>query len=126
MKKLEKASWEEANKDGFILQGYTKANNHIIREITSKLGLQYAMAYVIILSHRNTVNNQCFPSNELLARQCAISVRTLSNFITQLNIYGYILINSGRQNVNSNYYFPKEDFYNNEGCMATRRKGKLK
>lgn len=127
MKKIEKIGWEELDKEGMILNGFVKANNTIVREIINKCDIQASMVYIIILSHRHDGTNKCFPSLELIARECGLSVRTITNTIKKLVEWGYIIVDSGRQGVSNNYYFPMEQFYNGEGVGATRRgKGNFK
>lgn len=127
MKKIEKISWEEQDKNGMILNGFVKANNTIIREIINKYDIQASMIYIIILSHRHDNTNKCYPSLELIARECNLSVRTITNAIKKLVDGKYLIVDSGRQGISNTYYFPREQFYSGEGIGATRRgKGNFK
>lgn len=124
MNKTIKSSWEEMDKTNFILNGFTKCDNLLIRKIINSTDPQTAMLYILLLSHRNAQTNKCFPSISLLANEMGLGVRTISRMITKLTEKGFIIIDSGRQGVNSDYYFPMEVFYNGEGVCATRgRKG---
>ena len=69
MPKKEKTNWDNVNMQGFVLDGYVKANNQIFREIALKTNPQTAMLYLVLLSHRNTKTNNCYPSKELLSRE---------------------------------------------------------
>lgn len=126
MNKTTKPTWEEVDKEGFILNGFTKSCNSLSREIINKTDPQTAMLYIIILSHRNSLTNKCYPSISLLAREMGMADRTVSRMIKKLVEEGFLIVNSGRQGISSDYFFPREDWYNNEGVIATKRKGKLK
>ena len=126
MKKTTKPTWEEVDKTNFMLNGFTKADNLLIREIINKADPQTAMLYILILSHRNRVTNKCFPSISLLAREMGMADRTISRMINKLIEDGFLIVNSGRQGISSDYFFPRENDYNNEGVVATKRSGKLK
>lgn len=126
MNKTTKPTWEEVDKEGFPLNGFTKSDNSLSREIINKTDPQTAMLYIIILSHRNSVTNKCYPSISLLAREMGLGDRTISRMIKKLVEEGFLIVNSGRQGISSDYFFPRESWYNNEGVVATKRKGKLK
>ena len=127
MKKIEKVSWEEQDKDGMILNGFVKANNTIIREIINKYDIQASMVYIIILSHRHDTTNKCYPSLDLIARECNLSVRTITNVIKKLVDGKYLIVDSGKQGISNTYYFPREQCYGGEGIGATKRsKGNFK
>lgn len=110
--------WEEKDKKGYMLpkeesnsKSFCMMDNLIIRQIIHCSDMQTAMVYLIILSHRNAENNKCFPSISLISRECGVSTSTVKRKIKELEEYGFISINSGKQNVSNNYYFPLEDFY---------------
>lgn len=126
MLKTDKPTWEEVDKTNFMTNGFTKTDNLLIREIINKTDPQTAMLYILILSHRNRVTNKCFPSISLLAREMGLGDRTISRMIKRLSDEGFLIINSGRQGISSDYFFPQESDYNNEGVVATKRVGKLK
>ena len=52
-----------------VLTNWVKADNELIRYIISETDAQTCMLYIIILSHRNTQSNQCYPSISLLAKE---------------------------------------------------------
>lgn len=79
-----------------------------------ELGPTAFAVYFIIQSHRNTETNECFPSVQTIANECSFSKSTVEKAITALVNADYLSVNSGRQGVNNNYYFPLEDFYNNK------------
>lgn len=118
MKKIIKENWESLDKTGFVLNGFVKADNWIIREIINKADAQTSMLYLIILSHRNTQTGQCFPSLSLLSKEMGVSLSTLKTMLNKLYDMGAIQINTGRQGVANNYYFPSEDFYEEFSGMA--------
>lgn len=104
-----------------VLTGWIKANNQLIRHIISETNAQTAMLYLIILSHRNTNNSQCFPSINLLAREMNLSDRNIQRMINELCDLDVLIVNSGKQGVANNYYFPKEDFFKDD-VFAYKRK----
>ena len=126
MLKIDKPTWEETDKSDFILSGFVKMDNTLIREIINSTDPQTAMLYLLILSHRNKQTTKCYPSISLLAREMCVADRTVSRMIKKLVEKKFLIVNSGRQGVSSDYFFPKEKDYNNEGVIATKRTGKLK
>lgn len=67
--------------------------------------------YLALLKHRNTKNNRCFPSQETIAKEANMNIKTVKSCIDKLEQNGYLIINSGYKGTSSNYYFPKEYFY---------------
>ena len=131
MPKRQKANWDNVNMQGFVLDGFVKADNHIFREIALKTNPQTAMLYLILLSHRNTKTNACYPSKELLSREMGVCERTIGNMLTDLYDLGAIDINSGKKGYANSYYFPAEDFYEDFADdtfqeQPHRRKGKFR
>lgn len=131
MPKKEKTNWDNVNMQGFVLDGFVKADNHIFREIALKTNPQTAMLYLILLSHRNTKTNACYPSKELLSREMGVCERTIGNMLTDLYNLGAIDINSGKKGYANSYYFPAEDFYEDFADdtfqeQPHRRKGKFR
>ena len=131
MPKKEKTNWDNVNMQGFVLDGYVKAYNQIFREIALKTNPQTAMLYLVLLSHRNTKTNNCYPSKELLSREMGVCERTIGNMLTDLYDLGAIDINSGKKGYANSYYFPAEDFYEDFQDdtfqeQPHRRKGKFK
>lgn len=126
MNKTTKPTWEEVDKTNFMLNGFTKTDNILVREIINKTDPQTAMLYILILSHRNRITKKCFPSISLLAREMGMADRTISRMIKRLIEEGFLIVNSGRQGISSDYFFPRERDYNNEGVVATKRSGRLK
>lgn len=111
MKKVEKLPWEEIDKSGWQMGGCGCCGNEVGRMILHELNATAFAVYFIIQSHRNTKTNQCFPSVQTIADECGFSKSTVEKAITNLAKNGYLSINSGKQGVNNNYYFPLEDFY---------------
>ena len=103
---------------GTVLTGWIKANNQLIRHIISEANAQTAMLYLIILSHRNTKSDQCFPSISLLAKEMNLSDRNIQRMINELCALDVLIVNSGKQGVANNYYFPKEDFFKEDASIA--------
>ena len=131
MPKRQKANWDNVNMQGFVLDGFVKADNHIFREIALKTNPQTAMLYLTLLSHRNTKTNACYPSKELLSREMGVCERTIGNMLTDLYNLGAIDINSGKKGYANSYYFPAEDFYEDFADdtfqeQPHRRKGKFR
>lgn len=67
--------------------------------------------YMVLLKHRNSTNNKCFPSIETIANKIVASDKTVKRALDELEKAGYIKIDSGMRGISSNYYFPKEWFY---------------
>lgn len=102
-------------------------------EILDKFGQKgktYFTVYLCLLKHRNMTNNKCFPSRETIHKETNISIRTIQESIDALENEGYIKVNSGYKGISSNYYFPKEwffEYFEDDICqqMAKRRKSPL-
>ena len=110
-KRVEKQKWEEIDKSGWQLSGYLGVGNVNARKILRNFGASTFAVYAIIISHRNTDSNKCFPSVQTVADECGFSKSTVEKAITALYKAGLLDISSGKQGVNNNYYFPKENFY---------------
>ena len=82
------------------------------------------MLYLIILSHRNVKSDQCFPSISLLAREMNLSDRNIQRMINELCRLGVLIVNSGKQGIANNYYFPREDFFKGDASVAMAYKRK--
>lgn len=108
---------------GMVLTGWIKADNQLIRHIISEANPQTAMLYLIILSHRNTSNDQCFPSISLLAKEMNLSDRTIQRMINELCDLDVLIVNSGKQGVANNYYFPKEAFFKDDVFAYKKKTG---
>lgn len=127
MKKIKKLPWEEIDKSGWQQSGYGRSGNEVSRMILYELGPTAFAVYFIIQSHRNIDSNECFPSVQMIANECSFSKSTVEKAITALVKADYLSVNSGRQGVNNNYYFPLEDFYSGKfkddikQAMAYRR-----
>lgn len=76
-----------------------------------ELGKTSFSVYCVILKHRNTKTNECFPSINTISKESGISVNTVKKTINNLEENGYLSINSGMRGTANNYYFPKEWFY---------------
>lgn len=120
-------NWTEVDKNGFIMSGFVQTDNALIREIIHMTNIQCAAMYGIILSHRNTETDKCFPSYALLANETNQSIATVKRQTSQLYEKGFIVINSGKQGIANTYYFPREKFYkgSDESGMAKRRKNAM-
>lgn len=114
--------WKNTNKSGMVLSNWFKADNEVIRSIISETTPQTCMLYLIILSHRNSKTNKCFPSISLLAREMGRSARTIQRMIDDLQDMGALRINSGKMGVSNNYYFPMESFFKEDASTAMARK----
>ena len=101
-----------------VLTNWIKADNQLIRQIIAETNAQTAMLYLIILSHRNVKSDQCFPSISLLAREMNLSDRSIQRMINDLCALDVLIVNSGKQGVANNYYFPKEDFFKEDASIA--------
>lgn len=67
--------------------------------------------YIILLSHRNRINNRCFPSIPRISELSGLSKRTINTVLTLLEENGYIIINEGKSGKANEYFFPKEWFF---------------
>lgn len=93
---------------------FIKADIEIKNEIIQTLDLASYGVYLTILSHKNTESDSCFPSRKLLAKECNLSERTITRYLTQLYENQFIVIESGMFNKANTYYFPLEDIYTKE------------
>ena len=123
-----KTNQKRTDTSGMVLTGWIKAGNQLIRHIISETSPQTAMLYLIILSHRNTNSGQCFPSISLLAKEMNLSDRNIQRMINELCDLDVLIVNSGKQGVANNYYFPKEDFFKADAdvAMAYKRTTKFR
>lgn len=100
---------------------FTKIDNGIMIDIIKNCGANSLTIYMIILSHRNSKTNKCFPSLDLIAKETNTSRSTVQRAIKKLYEKGFLIIDSGKQGISNSYYFPREIFYNGEGITSTRR-----
>ena len=87
--------------------------------------------YMVLLKHRNSMNNKCFPSIETIANKIVASDKTVKRALDELEKAGYIKIDSGMRGISNNYYFPKEWFYelfkkDHKQIKANRRRNVMK
>ena len=105
---------------------YIISSNDIMFEITEKCTREAWVTYMFILYHRNNETNMCFPSLSCIANEMGTSTKTVSRHIIMLEKEGYLLVNSGKQRVSNNYYFPKEYFFDDEvDLTVNKRKSNL-
>lgn len=131
MKKIEKPNWQELNKQGWQMNGSMMVSNDVGRMITYEYDTTVFAVYAFILSHRNTKTNKCFPSVKTIADELGVSKSTVEKSITKLVESDYLIVNSGKQNINNNYYFPLEPFFKDfdddlNQKLAYRRKSGFK
>ena len=108
---------------------FTECTYDVGFQVLKELGTSCYSVYMALLSYRNTLRNDCHPSVKRIHEDFNISESTINRCINKLYKEGYIDINSGYKGVASNYYFPKEywyeswnqDFYQSR---AQRNKGK--
>lgn len=110
---------------------FTKVYASVMDEILSETDSVCLATYIAILRHRNTKTNKCFPSIPTISDIVHVSDRTVKRKIEELYNKGFLIINSGKQGVSNNYYFPKESFFedwndNAEQLLAYRRKNTFK
>lgn len=107
-----------------IENGFYKGSNKVKMNMVRTDGYNpsHYVIYVSILSYRNTVTNDCFPTNDDIVESSGTSIATVKRSLRWLKDNGFILVNSGTSGRASSYYFPKEDFYNNEGSNVVTRK----
>lgn len=110
MKTLPKKNWDEMDTSKMITEGYVKANNGVIRQITNQLNPQSALVYIILLSHKNNGVDSCYPSRSLLAEECGLSMAYIKVILRKLKEEGFIEIKSGTLGRTNRYYFPLEKF----------------
>lgn len=110
---------------GMAITGFTKSTNDIRVALLHTLGATGYVLYISLLSHRNMATGECYPSTQLLSKELNVSRRTIQTQLSKLHEAGFIIINSGKQGVCSNYFFPYEDFYTGEGGIATKRTNKF-
>lgn len=91
-----------------LLSGFIRVDNNLVRKIIQECGLDRAMIYYIILSHKNKDKDSCYPSFAEISRECCISVSTVKRNINVLVDRGYLIVKSGDTSKANNYYFPHE------------------
>lgn len=114
MKKIEKLPWDEVEKKGMQLHGFTIVQNELKTKIARDTSPQAAFLYITLLSHKNSKTKKTFPSIDVLSRELGVSPRTISNLLSDLYDAGYIEINSGKTKVANNYFFPYEEDYDEQ------------
>ena len=107
--------------------------NELWLEIGKECGGTALTTYLVILNERNCQTNACSPSMEDIAEKTAITTKTVQRNLNKLYESGYLLINSGSVGKNSNYYFPKERFFedfendpNQKNAKRRTKKGRYK
>lgn len=98
-----------------LKSGFVKANNKVLREIIKECGASEAATYLIILSHRNTNDDKCFPSIRTLENELNVSERSINRRLEKLKNKGFIEVETGKEGQSNRYYFPKESFYEKWG-----------
>lgn len=107
---------------------FVKVYLNVMDEILEKTKDPVSLAvYIAILRHRNTTTNKCFPSINRIAEIVGVSPSTIKRKIQKLYETEFLIINTGTKNVANNYYFPKENFFEDwnedlEQLCATRKK----
>ena len=124
MKEKKIITYEQLNKRGICLTGFTKIDNVLRVKISRDCGPYGLALYIALLSHHNRTEDKCFPSIDTLARETGISNRKVSDVLNDLLEFGYIIIRSGGTNHSNSYWFPHEDFYvpDLNSLQAYRRK----
>ena len=120
---IQKNSWKDIDTTGMVLTNWIKVDNQLIRQIIAGTNAQTAMLYLIILSHRNVKSDQCFTSISLLAKEMNLSDRTIQRMINELCDLDVLIVNSGKQGVANNYYFPKEAFFKDDVFAYKKKTG---
>ena len=126
MKVKEKINWEQASKKNMVMVGTVHPSNEVIRRICYECDTSCMALYIMLLSHRNTESNKCFPSMALLARELNTSSSSVKRWLKKLADKGFIIINSGERGISNTYFFPLESFYKGEGLGAVRKLWKQK
>lgn len=124
MKTKNVVTWEQVPKRNMVLVGNVRASNEVIRKMCYECDSSCLALYIMLLSHRNTETNKCYPSMALLARELNTSSSTIKRRLKKLSDKGYIIINSGTKGIANTYFFPMEEFYNGEGLGAIRKSWK--
>jgi len=107
-------SWDLTDKTGMVLSGFVKIDNLTIRKILSDFGtfsITVAMLYILLLSHRNTQTNKCYPTMDVLASELNKNRTTVYRCLKVLEEQGYIHVITGNSKAANEYYFPQEDFF---------------
>lgn len=100
---------------------FTQVNDNLAFDIIKTCGGIEFSVYYVVLSHRNRLTGKCFPSIECIMAETGYSRSKVKRAIDKLHENEFLIIDSGRQGISNSYFFPKEDFYNNEGIGASRR-----
>lgn len=115
-KNIKNSELEEYNNDYFMQEEddgcyYTKMEKELSVKIAKDCGLACMAMYNIILGYKINDNpHSCFPSYEMLMRDCNIgSKSTLTSNLSKLVEFGYLKIKSGNKGSMNTYYFPLAD-----------------
>lgn len=98
-----------SNKEDFV--PFVKLHENVIIGILEKTDHLCLATYVVILKHRNTKTNKCFPSILTISGILKVSDSTVKRAIKKLEDNDFLIINSGTRGVSNNYYFPQEPFF---------------
>lgn len=107
MKKIEKCSWEDyVSHKGMYMpdEKFIQVYHVMMRKIVHDTNLQCLGLFNILLSHRNG-RGECYPSLELLAFECCVSVKTVQRMLDELEKAGFIEKISGAQSRTNQYKF---------------------
>ncbi|MEB3189046.1 MAG: helix-turn-helix domain-containing protein [Snowella sp.] len=75
----------------FISQkGYTLIPNYVL--LTQKISAHAKIVYAMILSYCWGNKNSAFPGQEILAKDCGISLRSVTSAIKELEVNGFVTI----------------------------------
>lgn len=103
-------NWEKQNKN-IDFGKFTQLDNKILTLIACEGGVKCLSLYTILLMHRNSQTDSCFPSLALLAKELNTSKSNIQFIIDKLEELGFIEIVKGSRTQSNKYYFPLEDFY---------------
>lgn len=106
--------WRALDKNGMVLSGFVQTDNSLIRAIIAELDPMAAIVYLIILSHRNTRTNECYPTKDLLTRELHSTMKTVRSTIRKLEDKGFLHTAQSTGHQANHYFFPYEPFYDPE------------
>lgn len=96
-------------------------NNDLAKDIIKQCDGVCFSVYYVILSLKEETTNICSVSIEHIVTETGYSRSKVKRAIDKLHENEFLIIDSGRQGISNSYFFPKEDFYSNEGIGASRR-----
>lgn len=119
--KIEKVL-SQIDTQGMVTSGFIKSDNKVIRAIIHETGFAGYAIYILLLSHRNTSTDECYPTIDVIAKESNCDGSYVKKVLKKLIEAGYLNTIPGKKGQASRYFFPCEDFYKIESETECRNK----